>query len=95
MTCIRIGSAIVCTSPWGRLKVGNRYVWVDFHEWCGPAFFTDSNMSKVYDPVDESDPVWPEFSKWLNKHNAEKAKKLARSKTPNKSSTTPASSAKD
>jgi hypothetical protein len=31
-------------------------------------------MQKVYDPVDESDPVWPEFEKWLNKYNAKKAK---------------------
>ena len=77
MTCTHIGNAIVCTSPWGRLKVGNRYVWVDFHRYCGPAFFTDSNMSKVYDPVDESDPVWPEFTKWLDKHEAAEAKRRA------------------
>ena len=84
MTCMRIGSnAIVCVSPWGRLKVGNRYVWVDFHPYCGPSFYTDANMSRMYDPVDEKDPVWPEFTKWLDKHEAAKAKKQARSKTPN------------
>ena len=26
MTCIRIGNAIMCMNPWGRLKLGNRYV---------------------------------------------------------------------
>ena len=84
MTCIRMGSnMIVCVSPWGRLKVGNRYVWVDFHPYCGPSFYTDANMSRMYDPADEKDPVWPEFTKWLDKHNAAKAKKQARSKTPN------------
>ena len=77
MTCIRIGSGFVCVSPWGRLKVGNRYVWMDYHRYCGPAFFTDANMSKVYNPVDESDPVWPEFSKWLTKHEAAEAKRAA------------------
>ena len=61
-------------SPWGRLKVGNRYVWVYFPSYSGPSFFTDANMSKVYEPADESDPVWPEFSKWLGKHQATKAK---------------------
>jgi hypothetical protein len=67
-------SIIVCTSPWGRLKVGNRYVWVDFHEYCGPSFFTDAAMSKLYDPKDENDPVWPQFDKWLKKYRADKEK---------------------
>ena len=77
MTCINMGSMIVCVAPWGRLKVGNRYVWVDFHAYCGPSFYTDSKMTKLYDPVDENDPVWEPFGKWLDKYNAAKAKKLA------------------
>lgn len=90
MTCTRIGNAIVCTTPWGRLKVGNRYVWVAFHEWCGPAFYTDMAMTKLYDPVDEQDPVWEPFGRWLDKFNAAKAKKLAEQhKTPNVNSATP------
>jgi hypothetical protein len=80
MTCISFGNSIVCVSPRGRLKVGNRYVWVDFHQYCGPTFFIDSNMSKIYDPADESDPVWPEFAKWLDKHEAAKKKQAARRK---------------
>ena len=83
MTCINMGSMIVCVNPWGRLKVGNRYVWLDFHEWCGPSFYTDAKMTKVYDPVDEQDPVWKPFGRWLDKFQAAKAKKHARLKTPN------------
>lgn len=79
MTCIHMGSnAIVCVSPWGRLKVGNRYVWVDFHPYCGPNFYRDSAMSKLYDPKDENDPVWPEFGKWLKKYDAAKEKERIR-----------------
>ena len=74
MPCITMETSIICMSPWGRMKLGNRYVWVDFHEYCGPSFYWDSNMSKLYDPVDEDDPIWVEFSKWLNKFNASKAK---------------------
>jgi hypothetical protein len=74
MTCVRIGNGTVCISPWGRLKLGNRYVWVDFHEYCGPSFYTDAAMSKVYEPADENDPIWPLFGKWLEKYRAAKDK---------------------
>lgn len=76
-------SMIVCCSPWGRLKVGNRYVWVDFHPYCGPSFYRDSAMTKLYEPADENDPVWCEFGKWLEKYEATKAKEQAAKKTPN------------
>lgn len=75
MTCIPFGSAIVCVSPSARLKVGNRYVWMDFHEYCGPSFWRDSAMSKVYDPADENDPVWDAFDVWLKKYRAAKSKR--------------------
>lgn len=74
MTCINIGNAIVCCSPWGRLKVGNRYITMDYHPYCGPTFYYDRAMTKVYEPVDENDPVWDEFTKWLVKYNAKKEK---------------------
>ena len=80
MSCIRIdANTIVCVQPWGRLKVGNRYVWLEFHPYCGPSFFTDSNMTKPYEPKDESDPVWPEFERWLKRYNAAKKKREAAS----------------
>lgn len=72
MTCTHIGNGIICTNPWGRLHVGNRYIYVDFHEYCGPAFFTDRNWTQIYEPGDENDPVWAEFGKWLKKHQAAK-----------------------
>ena len=77
MTCTRIGNAIVCTSPWGRLKLGNRYVWVDFHTYCGPSFYWDSAMNKPYDPADENDPIWPLFEEWFKKYKARKARAAA------------------
>lgn len=90
MTCIHIGTGIVCVNPWGRLKVGNRYVWVDFHPYCGPAFFTDAGMTKTYDPVDENDPVWPEFTKWHDKHRAAKEKQAAKRALHNAAGKAPA-----
>ena len=68
MTCTNLGSVIVCTSSaYGRLHVGNKYIMVDFHSYCGPSFFTDRNMNNLYDPVDENDPVWEPFQAWLDK----------------------------
>lgn len=69
MTCNRMEGGIICTSDtWGRLHVGNRYIWMDFHRYCGPSFFYDSDMTKIYEPVDEKDPVWPVFEKWYAKN---------------------------
>lgn len=76
MTCIRIPNGIICVNPWGRLHVGNRYVYVSFHEYCGPSFYTMKNGEEVvYWPEDENDPVWPEFSKWLTKYDKLKEKR--------------------
>jgi hypothetical protein len=78
MTCIVLGGkgelirAIVCTSPWGRLHVGNRYYWVSFHPYCGPDFYEDSAMNKLYEPTGENDPIWVEFGKWFDKYQAKK-----------------------
>jgi hypothetical protein len=69
---------VCCPVPkvkrWGRLHVGNRYIWLEFHPWVGPSFTTDSGGVKPYDPVDENDPVWPHFMAWLEKFNAAEAK---------------------
>ena len=67
MTCTNAGSMIICSDPYGRLHVGNKYIWVSFHHFCGPSFYTDTAMSNLYDPEDENDPVWPEFEKWYAK----------------------------
>lgn len=73
MTCHRIGNAIVCVSPWGRVKLGNRYVMISFHEYCGPSFNWVAG-DKDYDPVDENDPIWPLFEAWHAKYTAMRAK---------------------
>lgn len=70
MTCTRIGNAILCTNPWGRLHVGNRYIWVDYHEWLGPSFSYANG--EEYVPRNSKDPVWPEFNTWLKKYRAKK-----------------------
>lgn len=78
MACTKIDSMIICTNPWGRLHVGNRYIWLDFHPSCGPSFSYDQAGNKHYDPIDENDPVWPEFEKWLDKYHAEQDRKHKR-----------------
>lgn len=75
MTCIRFNNAIICVSPYGRLRLGKRYVWVDYHEYCGPQFSWDTDGRKLYDPADENDPIWPLFEAWLKKYEAKKAKR--------------------
>lgn len=76
MTCIHMMGGIICVNPWGRLRLGNRYIIVDFHEYCGPSFFYVKG-DKPYDPVDENDPIWPLFGAWLDKYQAKKAKQKA------------------
>ena len=71
MTCNRIENRFICTSnECARLHVGRRHVWVDFHAYLGPTFFYDRDMTKVYIPIDESDPVWPVFERWISGHHA-------------------------
>lgn len=76
MTCIHMHGAIVCVSPWGRLKLGNRYVEVSFHEYCGPSFEWVKGRTP-YNPGDENDPIWPLFEAWHDKYMAKKAKRDA------------------
>lgn len=82
MTCTPFNSGqatgFVCVDDTGRLSVAGRYVWVDYHHYCGPTFFTDMAMSKFYEPVDEDDPVWSAFTAWLEKRDAAKARLRAR-----------------
>lgn len=77
MTCIVFhsptGSGIMCVPPpedFGRLHVNGKYIWVDFHRYCGPQFTHDRNGTREYIPKDEQDPVWPAFNAWFEKRNA-------------------------
>lgn len=72
MTCIRAGNAIICVNDWGRLHIGNRYVWVSMHPYCGPSFFWDTAMTKEYDIKGRRDPIWPAFEAWYEKQKAKK-----------------------
>lgn len=75
MTCINFGNAILCIQLWGRLHVNGKYVYVDFNEYYGPSFTKDRAGNIPYEPVDENDPVWPAFGKWLDKYKAAKEKR--------------------
>ncbi|HET8687108.1 MAG TPA: hypothetical protein VFM18_10665 [Methanosarcina sp.] len=55
-----------------RFHIGNRYVWMEWHNYCGPSFYWDRNCTKMYDPVDENDPIWDAFGKWLEKRKSQK-----------------------
>lgn len=81
MTCINLGNSIICVTPpvnCGRLHVNGKYVYVEFHEYCGPFFFKDYGGSVEYIPQDEDDPVWPEFTKWYDKYQKKKAAMAAK-----------------
>jgi hypothetical protein len=82
MTCIPFGSVgegvigFICVNDQIRFHVGNRYIWMDWHDYTGPSFYTKKDGREVwYDPVDENDPVWVPFGVWLEKRNAMKAKR--------------------
>ena len=75
VTCINTGNAIVCVSPWARLKVGNRYITMDYHLYCGPSFYWDRDMTKEYEPSGVDDPIWPVFEAWLKKYEAARVAK--------------------
>jgi hypothetical protein len=78
MTCIYFGdgktlSGYICVNDQYRFHVGNRYIWMIWHEYTGPSFYTMRDGQEVYyEAADENDPVWVEFEKW---HDERKAKK--------------------
>ena len=81
MTCIPISNGILCVNPpinYGRLHLGKKYVWVDFHPYCGPIFSWDKDGQKEYIPKDEGDPIWPLFSAWYDKRNKKLEKQDAK-----------------
>lgn len=69
MTCKRIYGGIVCVMPWARFHVGNRYIWMEYHPFGGPTFFTDRACTKGY-TAKRRDPVWEKFEKWHEKYQA-------------------------
>lgn len=80
MTCIPFGGngvvGFICVNDQIRFHVGNRYVWMSWHDYTGPSFYTKEKGREVeYDPTDENDPVWAPFGVWLEKRNAAKLKR--------------------
>lgn len=66
MPCIPINNGFICTNRCGRLHLPGKYIWVEFHSYCGPTFWQDAGGTKVYD-AKEGDPIWPLFNDWLSK----------------------------
>jgi len=82
MTCITSDNTIICGFyPYARFHLGNKYVWMEFHTYCGPTFYTDANMSKEYIWKDEddieNDPIWIPFEIWLEKYEKSQSNKKA------------------
>lgn len=83
MTCVRFdGPAtqmIVCVNAAGRLHIGDRYIYVDYHPYCGPSFSWDRSGNQILDIDDESPlwiPLWDAFDVWHKKQKAAKEMKL-------------------
>jgi len=82
MTCISFGGknpndpvGFICVNEQHRFHVGNRYIWMSWHNYTGPSFYTMEKCNEVYyEPKDENDQVWTEFYKWFEKRNQKKAK---------------------
>lgn len=66
------GNMHISYSGEGRLHLGNRYIYVSMHNYCGPEFYYDRNMNKPYVFTEkcEDDPIWPLFEIWLEKYIA-------------------------
>lgn len=66
------GVAHISFSGEGRLHLGNKYVFVSMHHYCGPEFYCDRAMTKPYVFTENcsDDPVWPVFEEWHKKYMA-------------------------
>lgn len=50
MTCMRINNGFICTSPFYRLRLDDgRYVFMSWHNYCGPVFFKDRSEQREID----------------------------------------------
>jgi hypothetical protein len=73
------GVAHISFSGEGQLHLGNKYIFVSMHHYCGPEFYYDRAMTKQYVFTEncEDDPIWPVFEKWHIKY-MEMAKKAGK-----------------
>jgi hypothetical protein len=75
MTCIPLRrrkadklSGFICISPIYRLKVCGKYIFMEWHSYLGPTFYTDRAFEKEYIPQGEDDVIWTVFNQWAEKH---------------------------
>lgn len=66
------GTARISFSGYGRLHIGNKYIHVSMHHYCGPEFYYDHAMENpyVFTKNCEADPIWPVFEVWHKKYMA-------------------------
>lgn len=71
------GNIRVSVSPNGRLHVGNKYVTVSFHPYCGPTFFYGD---EIFEPATEAEEneLWEEFGRWHAKYQKHEEKLRAK-----------------
>lgn len=64
------GNVHISFSGYGRLHLGNKYIYVSMHHYCGPEFYLDRDMTKNYEFIEdcEHDPIWPVFKEWHKKY---------------------------
>ena len=81
MTCLFFGGrtpneprGVICVNEQHRLHVGKRYIWMSWHNYTGPSFYTMEKGKEVeYEPENETDPVWGAFGKWYDKRTRSEA----------------------
>lgn len=77
--CYPNGSS-VSVDPGGRLHVGNKYIWVSFHPYCGPSFYHGDNVFEPANKAEEAE-LWEEFGRWHKKFSDHEQKLTAKGKT--------------
>ena len=72
MPCTKILGGIICTTNnFGRIHVGNKYVYFDYHSYFGPSFYSDTGYTKEFIPEKDSE-IWDKFESWMKKKGIRK-----------------------
>lgn len=62
MTCIAIQGGIMCVSELVSLEPFGSKVWLEMHQYCGPAFYRSERSTKHIE--NPSRKTWAAFAKW-------------------------------
>lgn len=69
MTCTKIPGGFVCgPDAHGKIKLPDKTIHFDFHDYIGPMFYTDIKGTEEYIPANENDPIWEQFHVWLEEY---------------------------